>query len=348
MAKYFKNYSPIKIALTCSLVLGLINLICFLLLGYSVIFTLLYSAGLIIISFGLFFFILQVYVYDKIKIIYGSIHKIKSQSSEKIFNGNIFQSNPLEQMEREVKDWESKYHTDKEESLKKEAFQKEFLGNVAHELKTPITNIQGYVHTLIDGALYDKSVNEKFLLKASKSADRLQYLVEELLTINRFEHGTLKLNKTTFDVNSLCKDVLESLVDKGKKHNIDLQFNPDESKPILVFADKNLIHQVLTNLVVNGIKYNKTNGFVKIEVAKFAQKVIISISDYGIGIDEKNISRLFERFYRVDQSRARALGGTGLGLAIVKHILNAHEQTISVNSEINEGSTFTFSLETTK
>jgi len=348
MAKNFKNYSPLRIAITCALILGLLNFLSILYFDYPVLHASLYSLALTIVSFGLFFYVIQIYIYDKIKFIYSAIHKIKSQSPDKIVSKHTLKSNPLEQMEREVKEWESNNKIDAAEAQKKEAFQKEFLGNVAHELKTPITNIQGYVHTLIDGALYDKTVNEKFLLKASKSADRLQYLVEELLTINRFEHGTLKLNKTKFDIKELCEDVVEILEDKGTKHNTNLRFNKKGDKPIFVLADKQLIHQVLTNLIVNGIKYNKPEGFIKVEIKQFDQKVIVSIIDNGLGIGEKDIPRLFERFYRVDQSRARALGGTGLGLAIVKHILNAHEQTISVNSELNAGSTFSFSLETTK
>ena len=340
-----KNYTPLSIALVGSFVLGIVCFVCFLFIGQTLVTSLLFSFILLLVSLVIIFVVLHFYLYQRLNIIYSSIHKIKNNNKEK---DSILTSNPLKQMEEDVKEWEVIHKQEEKEQLKKESFRKEFLGNVAHELKTPITNIQGYIHTLLDGALYDKEVNEKFLLKASNNADRMQYLVEELLTINRFEHGNLKLDISNFDIIELCNEVIDSLEEKASKHETKIIFNESNTKKVFVKADKNLIHQVLTNLIVNGIKYNNPKGFVKISFEQFAETTILTIEDNGLGIEEEYLPRIFERFYRVDQSRARTLGGTGLGLAIVKHILNAHEQNITVKSIVNEGSSFSFSLESVR
>lgn len=348
MAKFFKSSSPSIIARTAALVLGGLLFLGLYIATKNLILSTLCSISMGLAIYFLFQYLLNVFIYEKIKILYSSINKIKTLGNSKNLKGIITENDPIESMEKQVQEWGIQHRIEQKQIGQKESFQKEFLGNVAHELKTPITNIQGYIHTLLDGALYDKSVNEKFLLKASKSADRMQYLVEELLSINRFEHGNLKLKEERFDIIELTKEVLDSLIDKANKHNTTISLNKEYSKPIYVLADKNLIHQVLTNLVVNGIKYNNKDGKISIGFELLANKVIIAIEDNGIGIAEEDIPRLFERFYRVDQSRARAHGGTGLGLAIVKHIILAHKQTISVNSVKGEGSTFSFSLETIK
>ena len=222
-------------------------------------------------------------------------------------------------------------------------YRREFLGNVSHELKTPIFNIQGYVHTLLDGAIDDNLVNKKYLHRTSKSIDRLIAIIDDLDALARLESDELKLEKTSWDILELINDVFESFEVKSAKQNIKLIL-PKKKRPIMVFADKDQISQVLHNLISNGIKYGKEGGYLKASLEIKENYVKVKISDNGIGIDEHNIPRLFERFYRVDKGRSRKEGGTGLGLAIVKHILENHNEEITVSSNKNSGSKFMFSI----
>jgi len=229
-------------------------------------------------------------------------------------------------------------------ALKRAAkYRREFLGNVSHELKTPIFNIQGYVHTLLDGALHDENVNKKYLERTSKSIERLIAIIDDLDALARLESDELKLDKTSWDVLELIKEVFESFEVKSIKKDIKLML-PKKKTPIMVFADRNQISQVLYNFISNGIKYGKKSGYVKCVIDNKEGQVLITIQDNGIGIDEKNIPRLFERFYRVDKGRSREEGGTGLGLAIVKHILETHGEEVSVVSKQNTGTKFIFSI----
>ncbi len=231
-------------------------------------------------------------------------------------------------------------------ALKRAAkYRREFLGNVSHELKTPIFNIQGYVHTLMDGALYDDNVNKKYLQRTSKSIDRLIAIIDDLDSLARLESAELKLEKTSWDIIELIKEVFDSFEVKSQKNKIELIL-PKKKSPILVFADRNQITQVLHNFISNGIKYGKIDGYVKCSLVKKEDHVLVAVEDNGIGIDEKNIPRLFERFYRVDKGRSREEGGTGLGLAIVKHILETHGEEISVTSKKELGTKFSFSIKT--
>ncbi len=232
-------------------------------------------------------------------------------------------------------------------ALKRAAkYRREFLGNVSHELKTPIFNIQGYVHTLLDGALYDDNVNKKYLHRTSKSIDRLIAIIDDLDSLARLESAELKLEKTSWDILELIKEVFDSFEVKSQKNQIELIL-PKKKRPIMVFADRNQITQVLHNFISNGIKYGKRDGYVKCSLVKKQEHVLVTIEDNGIGIDEKNIPRLFERFYRVDKGRSREEGGTGLGLAIVKHILETHGEEISVASKKELGTKFSFSIKKT-
>jgi len=229
-------------------------------------------------------------------------------------------------------------------ALKRAAkYRREFLGNVSHELKTPIFNIQGYVHTLLDGALYDDNVNKKYLERTSKSIDRLIAIIDDLDSLARLESAELKLEKTSWDILELIKEVFDSFEVKSQKNQIELIL-PKNKRPIMVFADRNQITQVLHNFISNGIKYGKRDGHVKCSVVNKEERVSVAIEDNGIGIEEKNIPRLFERFYRVDKGRSREEGGTGLGLAIVKHILETHGEEISVVSKKELGTKFSFSI----
>ena len=217
-------------------------------------------------------------------------------------------------------------------------------GNVSHELKTPIFNIQGYISTLIDGGLYDESINVEYLKRADKSVDRMIQIIDDLETISQLEIGTLELDIEKYDITQQLRDIQEALELQAKKQDIKLVLAKKYEKPIYVKADKFRIRQVLVNLISNSIKYGVAKGKTVIAINLFDDQVIIEIKDNGIGIEEKHLSRLFERFYRVDKGRSREQGGTGLGLAIVKHIIEAHGETIDVTSKVNEGTVITFTL----
>lgn len=225
-----------------------------------------------------------------------------------------------------------------------DSYRKEYLGNVSHELKTPVFNIQGYVDTLINGGLEDAAINYEYLKRAEKSIDRLITIIDDLETITQLESGGLDLDIDTFDIAHLCKDIYGSLELNAGKKNIKLELARKYDKPILVKADKFRIRQVLVNLITNSIKYGKENGITLIELNYLNDDVVIEISDNGNGIDEKHLPRIFERFYRIDKGRSREQGGTGLGLAIVKHIIEAHGKSIKVESREGKGTKFIFSL----
>lgn len=225
-----------------------------------------------------------------------------------------------------------------------ENYRKEFIGDISHELKTPIFAIQGFIETLLNGAIHDDEVNEVFLHKAMRNVNRLTYLTKDLMEISRLETGELKTNIQEVFLRDLVLDVVESLQFKAQKENIGLVLH-DFDKNIQIRADRNQIKQVLVNLIENAIKYNKENGKVEIGVNVLNRdKVELFIKDTGIGIDENDIKRVTERFYRVDKSRSREKGGTGLGLSIVKHIIEAHGETLKIESKPDQGSTFRFTL----
>jgi len=226
-----------------------------------------------------------------------------------------------------------------------DSYRKEYLGNVSHELKTPVFNIQGYVDTLLNGGLDDDSINLDYLQRAERSIDRLINIIDDLETITQLESGGLDLDMDSFDIAHLCKDIYASLELNAARKNIKLELARKYDKPVLVRADKFRIRQVLVNLITNSIKYGKENGTTFVELNYLNDDVVIEISDDGDGIDEKHLPRIFERFYRIDKGRSREQGGTGLGLAIVKHIIEAHEKSIKVESQQGLGTKFTFSLE---
>jgi len=231
------------------------------------------------------------------------------------------------------------------EQLKKlETYRKDFLINVSHELKTPIFNIQGYVSTLLDGGIDDAKVNRSFLSKAEKSVERMINIVDDLQSISQLERGVLELKEENFDIVSLSKDVFDSMEMKAKERKISFELSNDISQPVYVTADKFRIRQVLVNLVVNSIRYGKENGNTMIKINDIGDRVMVEVTDNGIGISAEHLPRIFERFYRADKSRSREMGGTGLGLAIVKHIIEAHNQKVSVMSTEGVGSVFSFTL----
>ncbi len=231
----------------------------------------------------------------------------------------------------------------------REEYRKDFLGNVSHELKTPLFTVQGYIETLLDGAIDDKGIRKKYLQRAAKGVDRLIYIIKDLDLITKLEVGDLNLEKEVFDIVELIESVFELLEMKATKKKITLTFDINYDEPIYVQADKEKIQQVVTNLLVNSIKYGHKDGTTEVSVENLIKnKVIVRVTDNGEGIPKVHIPRLFERFYRVDKSGSRSEGGSGLGLAIVKHIMEAHNEKIYVESEIGVGSEFSFTLEKAK
>jgi len=225
-----------------------------------------------------------------------------------------------------------------------EAFRKEFIGNLAHELKTPVFSVQGYILTLLEGGLEDETINRKFLKKASKGMERITAVIEDMDVITRIESGILELDITNFDLLVLLKNVFFELEEKAETKNIELKIDSSKAK-VFVMADRSRLTQVLYNLIINSIYYGNDNGTTIVEVIDNKDNVLVQIKDNGPGIEKEHLNRLFERFYRVEKSRTRNKGGSGIGLAIVKHIIEAHNQTISVASEIEKGTVFEFSLD---
>ncbi len=286
--------------------------------------------------------ILIEFIIEKINPIYRTLHNINIQNKEK--KEYLEGKDIITEIRNDVSAWTNNKSQEIAQLKELEKYRKEFLGNVSHELKTPIFNIQGYILTLLDGGLEDPAINRLYLERTEKSINRMINIVEDLESISRLESGELKLQFEDINIISLVEDVFEMQEMLAKNLKIKLSFGANYDKPIKVKADKKKITEVLNNLIVNSIKYGKKNGKTTITFIDIGEQVLIEVTDNGIGIAEKDLSRIFERFYRTDKSRSRDLGGTGLGLSIAKHIMEAHNQTIQVRSKIGEGSTFTLTL----
>lgn len=287
------------------------------------------------------------YIFDNLNRIYRDIIKLKNPN-EPIRSFQNHGTDITNEIQNILVDWskESKQEIDNLKQV--EIYRREFLSNVSHELKTPIFSAQGYIHTLIDGGIEDADINILYLNKAAKSIDRLVTMVDDLESISKLEAGELIVEIRTFDITDLINDVIDSLEMQSKEKKINLHIADGDNRPVYVNGDRDLVRQVVVNLLVNSIKYGVPGGETIISYADGDDKLIIDITDNGIGIEKGHLPRLFERFYRVDKSRSRDQGGTGLGLAIVKHIVEAHNQYISVNSEVGKGTTFSFSLQLSK
>ncbi|MFH6984843.1 cell wall metabolism sensor histidine kinase WalK [Marinoscillum sp. 108] len=251
--------------------------------------------------------------------------------------------NPLKRINKDIFSYAEKKQQEILELKRMEVFRREFIADVSHELKTPIFAAQGFVHTLLDGAVEDKKVRGKFLKKAAKSLDGLDILVQDLLTISQMETGEIKMHVENFDIVALAREVLDQLEDKAEKQKIDIQIEEPTARHF-VKGDYRRIYQVLINLMSNAIKYTKKKGTVRIRFEEKDNHVITSVVDNGRGIPQEDLKRIFERFYRVEKSRSKEKGGTGLGLAIVKHIMEGHGSTVEVKSQVKKGSTFSFKL----
>jgi two-component system, OmpR family, phosphate regulon sensor histidine kinase PhoR len=304
---------------------------------------------LLILAIGLFSFlaiefILERFIYRRIKLIYKIIRRSKVSVPDKraLQKGN---NQVLDGVEQEVQQWAETQQNEIETLKTLEAYRKRFIGNVSHELKTPIFSIQGYIYTLIDGGLYDENVNMKYLERAASNVDRLLTIVQDLEEISKLESEDLILDIQKFDIKVLVKEVFNDLEVNARQRNVTLTFKEGADKSFYVMADREGIRQVLTNLILNSIKYGIENGVTKVSFYVMDKQILVEISDNGIGIEEKHLKHLFDRFYRVDKSRSRESGGSGLGLSIVKHILEAHNQSVNVRSTTGKGSTFGFTLD---
>ena len=301
-----------------------------------------------VVSFVISFFIIQYrveqFIYKRVKKIYDDLTLLESSS----FSKNQITTD-MATLTQEI----DRYAKDKKleiEALKiREQYRKEFVGNVSHELKTPLFTVQGYIATLLDGASDDEILRDKYLKRADKGVERLTYIIKDLDMITRLEAGDLSLDIESFDIVELVKNVFDLLEIKANKKKITLIFDMEYKNPIMVKGDRERLQQVLSNLIVNSIKYGEKNGTTEVSIENLIKnKVIVRVTDNGEGIEKEHIPRLFERFYRVDKSGSRKEGGSGLGLAIVKHIIEAHHEKIYVESEFGVGSEFSFTLEKTK
>jgi len=342
--------NPVKIARSNALLITFFSV-----LVYSLSAFLISEINLLILFFIILFvfpfsfliirYSVEKFLYDKIRIIYKNIHKLKL-SKENIRDKQKPGNDLLENVKQEVFDWVEDRSKEIENLKKLEVYRREYIGNVSHELKTPIFNIQGYILTLLDGGLEDPSINREYLLRTEKSINRMIAIIQDLEDISKLESGELKLEYSKFDIIALARETIDYMEIKAKKRKIKLKIVPTHDKQIFVYADKNRIRQVFTNLIENSIKYSSDeNPKTKISFFDMDELILIEVTDNGIGVAESDLPRLFERFYRTDKGRSRGEGGTGLGLSIVKHIIEAHQQTINVRSGIGVGTTFGFTLQ---
>jgi two-component system phosphate regulon sensor histidine kinase PhoR len=304
-------------------------------------FIVLFALACFVVSFTILQIRVERFIYRRVKKIYDDVSLLESST---------FSSKPVTTDMKTLTQEIEKFAEDRKieiDTLKiREEYRKDFLGNVSHELKTPLFTVQGYILTLLDGAMNDKKIREKYLERANKGVERLIYIVKDLDLITKLEVGGLKLDREDFDIIELIQNVFDLLEMRAAKKEISLTFDMEYINPIYVNADREKIQQVVSNLLVNSIKYGHQNGTTEVSVENLIKnKVIIRVTDNGEGIPKEHIPRLFERFYRIDQSGSRKEGGSGLGLSIVKHIIEAHDEKIYVESEEDVGSEFSFTLE---
>ena len=340
-----KNISPRQLSLLTALLLAFPITI-----GFWVIENL--TAGLIagavifLLAFLLIDFVLEWFIYRKIKLIYKFIYQTKASKREETYYKYILPKKSIDEVSEDVEKWAEQKSEEIATLKSNEAYRREFLQNLAHEFKTPIFAIQGYVDTLLGGALENPKVNRRFLENASKNVNRMVALMEDLDEIARLESGEQPLYKQNFVIQELIRDVFESLSIRTSEKRISCSIKKGCEQPITVFADKERIRQVINNLVENATKYGKYSGTIVASIYRTDDLyVLVEFSDDGIGISEEHIDRIFERFYRTDSARSRDVGGTGLGLAICKHIIEAHKQIMHVRSKLDVGTTIGFTLQ---
>jgi len=346
MSNFKRSY---KFALKTSLFITifltlLVSIFLFFWFEFRMVPVLIFGMACFLFSFVIIQYRVEHFIYKRVKKIYDNVTLLDSSTLQP---SQI--TTDMATLTREVE----KFAEDKKleiETLKvRETYRKEFMGNVSHELKTPLFTVQGYILTLLDGAMKDKAVRKKYLQRAGKGVERLIYIVKDLDMITKLESGDLHLNLENFNIIEVVQNSFDLLEMKAAKKDITLTFDMEYSQPVWVYGDRERIQQVITNLVVNSIKYGKKGGTTEISIENLIKnKVIVRVTDNGEGIEKVNIPRLFERFYRVDKSGSRKEGGSGLGLSIVKHIIEAHSEKIYLESVFGIGSEFSFTLEKSK
>jgi len=300
-------------------------------------------------SYALIYFILERFIYRKIKLIYKFIYQTKATKKEEVYYKYILPKKSIDEVGEDVEAWAAEHKQEIEVLRRNEQFRKEFLQNLSHEFKTPVFSIQGYIESLLNGGMNNPETNKRFLENTSKNVERLTNLIQDLDEISKLERGELVINKQNFVIQDLFREVFESLSLKAESQNISFSIKKGCETPLTVFADKEKIRQVIINLLDNSIKYGKNGGEVIASMYKLDEEhILIEISDEGTGIGEKHLHRIFERFYRTEDGRSRDITGSGLGLAICKHIIEAHGQTIHVRSTEGVGTTVGFTLDTRK
>ncbi len=344
-----KNLSPRQVAAVNALSISVLVAIASYIFIKSWWIALITLVVLFAIAYSLINFLLQEFIYRRIKLIYKFIYQTKASKKEEMYYKYILPKKGIDEVSEDVEKWAEQRKAEIEVLRQNEIYRKEFLQNLAHEFKTPIFAIQGYVDTLLDGAMEHPDIRKKFLENASRNIDRLVNLMNDLDEISKLESGEQLLYKQNFIIQDLLKEVFESLSIKLEKKQMTSAIKKGCEAPLIVFADKEKIRQVLINLVENAFKYGKTSGHIEASIyATDGEHVLTEISDNGIGIEEEHLSRIFERFYRTDAARSRDKGGTGLGLAICKHIIEAHGQSIHVRSTPDIGTSVGFTLDTKK
>ncbi|MEQ8323631.1 MAG: ATP-binding protein [Vicingaceae bacterium] len=313
---------------------------------YNYVFSLLFFGGTLLITYVLFRYVLEKVIRDHLTTIYDTIHQLKRSPANP--NKKVRADEAINEVQEEVLDWylDNKKEIDRLTVL--EEYRREFIGNVSHELKTPVFNIQGYLLTLLEGGLEDDAINRKYLERAEKSVEKLIKLLTELDMIIRLDTEGIQLNVQTIDIVDIVKEVTDSLDLKAEKRKIEFKIKRRNMEPLRVKADEDKLSQVLTNLFLNALKYGKENGRIEISFHDMKDKVLVEVKDDGIGMKKEELNRIFDRFYRTDAARGHDSKGFGLGLSIVKHIIEAHNETIHVNSIEGEGSTFSFTLKKAK
>jgi two-component system phosphate regulon sensor histidine kinase PhoR len=341
-----KNLSPQLLSFITAIIIASVNALLSLALHPAWYMPLIVFGITFVIIYYLYHYTLQRFIYRKIKLIYKFIYQTKATKKEEFFYETILPQKSIDEVSVDVERWATQKKDEIDMLRANEQFRKEFLMNLAHELRTPIFSIQGYVDTLLGGALEDPTVNKKFLGNASRSVDRLARLVDDLDEISKLESKRIPIIQENFVMQDLVREVYDEMQLRAAEKNVQLELKKGTERPISVYADKPKIRQVLTNLIENAIKYGPDNATITTGVYEIDGKhVFTEVSDEGPGIAEEHLPRIFERFYRADRSRSRAIGGTGLGLAIVKHIVEAHGQTVNVRSKVGVGSSFGFTLE---
>ena len=300
------------------------------------------SYGVVVVSRRLIDF----FIYRRIKVLYKYIHEVKSDPDSK--KDQIVTNETLENAEKNVIAWAEQKEKEVNTLRSLETYRRQFLGNISHELKTPIFNIQGYLHTLLEGGLTDNSINIKFLDRAAKNVERLETIVSDLETIAQLESEQMVLEVEPFEIKALVREVFEDHEQLAFNRRIRMMFKSGAENEFMILADRDRIRQVLNNLITNSLKSGKEGGTTKVSFYDMDDRILVEVGDDGIGIDEKHLKHVFDRFYRVDVSRSRELGGSGLGLSIVKHILEAHKQSITVRSTVGLGTTFSFTMQKVK